>query len=206
MKPGRQWLVFDADFFDNSFARALTERFGWAGIGLFLAYLCACKTAHIPGRLSYRTESEALEKMGVIDLSLVDSEGQPFTLEAFWDFTGRYKQTSRTTRGHTFYVSATHWEQWQNDRKTLLVRERKRRSRAESGHKNVTPETDTYTDTYIRQRDTSRKGNYQPTPPRIEEWVGDEPVDEPLVDLRSAIANLPLPRQPEVDGYGTCDP
>lgn len=146
MKPGRQWIFFDADFFDNSFSQALTERFGWAGVGLFVAFLCACKRNLAQGKIRYRNEFEALDMMGVADLPLVDPQGVPFTLEEFWTFTGRYKQTSRTARGHTFYVSATGWEHWQKSLKTTQERERKRRSRAKLSHANVTPESETETE------------------------------------------------------------
>lgn len=197
MKPGRQWLVFDADFYDNSFAQALMGRFGWAGPALFVAFLCTCKRNLAQGKIRYRTEFEALEAMGVADLPLLDKDGQPFTLDQFWAFTGRYKQTSRTRQGQSIYVSATGWEQWQKSLNTGYERERKRRWRADSVRDNVPSENEIEKD--IKNRGTSPgKATPKPEPPAYPEWAGEGQPDEPLIDIKDALGALPWRKN--VDG------
>lgn len=199
MKPGRQWLVFDAEFFDNSLTKGVAERFGAAGVTLFVAFLCACKTSRIPGRFSYRTEWQALENLGVEWLQLVDAAGLPFTLDEFWTYTGRHKQTRRTARGGTIYVQATRWEEWQNDKKRLLARERQRRSRANSERDASVTERDSDSDIDNDRVTTSRKPNFKTLePPHYQPWLGDPNPKEPIVS-RDAISSL-LRRSTDVDG------
>lgn len=195
MKPGRQWLVFDADFFDNSFTAALLDRYGPTGIVVFMAFLCACKRNHIQGRISYRNEFEALEKFGLAELGLVDNRGLPFTLDEYFDFTGTYKQTRRTRQGHTWNVFATGWEEWQQSKNRLLAAERKRRSRAENSHKNMGRDSDSENDIEkdsdvrdIRQQKTQRY--VTPTAAPVPEWEDEPEPDEPLIDIKAAVGAL----------------
>lgn len=178
MKPGRQWLVFDADFFDNSFTLALLERFGPAGVTLFMAFLCGCKRNHIQGRISYRNEFEALEKLGVATMQLADKEGLPFTLDEYWEFTGAYKQTRRTRQGHTWNVFATGWEDWQQSKNRLVAAERKRRSRAEKRHNDEGRDNDSERDSETDSDGVtkSRGKPKPPEPPAYRDWVPDAAV------------------------------
>lgn len=137
MKPGRRWIVFDADFYGNDFTDRLHARFGWAGVGVFVAFLCAAKRSAIPGRISFTSDAEARDLLRINGWPLVDDHGETWTLDDFWAFTGRMKQTQKTRRGRIQNVRATRWEQWQNVQKTLIERERKRRSRANSERDNV---------------------------------------------------------------------
>lgn len=130
MKPGRQWVVWDADFFDNSFTMALIARFGLAGPAVFLAFILACKKSYIPGRINYRTDDQALEMMGIGGAALIDSQGQPWTLDEFWELCGRHKQTRRTRHGHATHIVSTRFGEWQQTLNRANAAERKRRSRA----------------------------------------------------------------------------
>lgn len=179
MKPGRQWLVFDADFFDNNFTIALLERFGPAGVALFMAFLCGCKRNHIQGRISYRNEWEALEKLGIAVVQLADNDGLPFTLDEFWEFTGKYKQTRRTRQGHTWNVFATGWEDWQQSKNRLVTAERKRRSRAEKSHASMGRDIDSDIDSENDSDGVTKSRKFKTQePPAYPEWTPDTAVDE----------------------------
>jgi hypothetical protein len=157
VRTGRQWLVFDADFFTNPFTDALLRRFGATGAVVWVAFLCACKRSFTPGEIHFASDAEALWLMRLSDVPLADHSGREWTLDEFWRFTGRMKQTRRTSRGRVTYVRSTHWERWQDDARVLMARERQRRWRATSRDADVTeprrgatlrvtPETETETE------------------------------------------------------------
>lgn len=125
-------MVWDADFYDNGFTMALMARFGLAGPAVFLAFILACKKSYIPGRISYRNEAQALEIMGIPDAVLTDSQGQPWTLDEFWELCGRHKQTRRRRQGHAIQIISTHFTEWQQTLKRANAAERTRRSRAKT--------------------------------------------------------------------------
>lgn len=130
---GRQWLAFDAYFFGKPFPIELQERFGPTGVVLFVAFLCACKRSQPQGQISYMSDTEALHQMGLDDCLLVDSHGEKWSLDEFWTFTGRMKQTKKTARGRVRNVISTHWERWQDVARRDMAAERQRRSRAKNG-------------------------------------------------------------------------
>lgn len=129
----KQWWAASVHIFDGDLGIDLRERFGPAGLCMWVGFLAACKRSINPGKITYSSEGECLSLMGLPGLELVNEDGEPFTLDDFWTFLGQRKQTSRTTRRRLVYVTATRWEQWQNDGKRESEAERKRRSRATSG-------------------------------------------------------------------------
>lgn len=133
MTNGRRWLALDADMFGKPFTLDLHHQFGWAGIGVWVAFLCACKRSRTPGRLTYFNEADAQAQLGILGWELVDNEGKAWDLADFWLFTGRKKQTRRTRRGRETNVIATHWAHWQQDAARAREAERKGTSRAGKG-------------------------------------------------------------------------
>lgn len=140
---GDQWLKLDAHFLGKPFTLKVAERFGAAGVLTWVAFLAACKQGQRQGAVTFGSE-DALYRLLFpgFDVPLTDDSGVPWTLEEFFTYTGRMKQTRKTAHGRVQNVFATHWERWQNDQKTADARERKRRSRAQNGHKNVTLENE----------------------------------------------------------------
>jgi hypothetical protein len=130
VSDGRRWLALDADLFAKPFTDQLLDRFGWAGVATWIAFLCACKRSRPPGQITVYGDDEALVQMGIFGRPLVDDHGGKWTLEDFWGFTGRMKQTRRTSRGRTLHVRATHWGRWQVDAGRAQEAERKASQRA----------------------------------------------------------------------------
>lgn len=130
MRSGRQWLALDVFFFGKPFPIKLKERFGLAGVCVYLAFLCACKRNHPQGEISFMGTAGALQEMRVDGWPLVDDQGHEWTLDEFWAFTGRMKQTRKTSRGHVTNVKSTHFERWQETVQRDQAAERQRRSRA----------------------------------------------------------------------------
>jgi hypothetical protein len=139
MRNGRRWLALDADLMFNPFTTRLDQRFGLAGIATWIAFLCACKRSPQPGVISYTTEVEGLVLLGLHHSRLVDNHGQPFTLEQFWTFTGREKQTRSTCKTSRRYVRATHWERWQKSlRREENTQRKAQKRRGHDGDTSVT--------------------------------------------------------------------
>lgn len=138
---GPRWLAIDADMFAKPFIRDLYAEFGWAGIGTWVAFLCACKRSRTPGRIRIANDIQAMSELGILDLDLVNAKGEPWTMSEFWAFTGRKKQTRRvpvgrrdaraTATGQCFDVDATHWQRWQDDARMQRKAEQMRTSRAQ---------------------------------------------------------------------------
>ena len=124
MSDGRQWLALDADMFGKRFVHDLYDQFGWAGVAVWTAFLCACKQSRRPGRVRMLNDLDGMVKLGIAEWDLVDNKGQAWSLTEFFDFTGRKKQTRRvavqrtnsrrTGDGRVRDVCATHWGHWQN--------------------------------------------------------------------------------------------
>lgn len=132
MRSGRRWIVLDADFFANHFTDRILDRFGPAGVCLFVALLCAAKRSRIQGQITYASDSEAFDILGIRNLELADAAGDKWTLDDFWKFTGTQKQTSRSTRGRVKNVKVTSWSQWQETLTREMAADRMRRLRRES--------------------------------------------------------------------------
>lgn len=143
-----QWIALDMYFFAKPFPMRLRDRFGATGQLVFIAFLCACKQEWPQGEIKFVSDYEALQKMGVEDWPLVDDQGDKWTLDEFWTFTGRFKQTKKTARGRVWNVKSTQFERWQKTIGREMAAERQRRSRAKNGR-------DTYRDTH---RDTTVTG------------------------------------------------
>lgn len=191
MQSGKQWIALDAGYFSAPFIVALKREFGWAGVGVFTAFLCAAKRAPLQGEITYASDVEALILMGVGGGPLVDDDGKPWELGDLWAFAGKMKQTRRKTRGTRTNVRATHWERWQQTVATSRERERKRRQRADS--ERDTPRTtpgrrwDSAGSDRCSERDTPLSppsGGAMATPPN------GNGQNEELKDLRSGLADL----------------
>jgi hypothetical protein len=209
MRSGRRWIVLDADFFANHFTDRILERFGPAGVCLFVALLCAAKRGRIQGQITYASDAEAVDILGLRNLPLVNSAGDKWTLDDFWKFTGTQKQTSRSTRGRVKNVKVTGWSQWQETLTREKAAERMRRLRAESmrtdseqethakgtgkGHDNdldFDPDQDTPpTPPRGSSGRFASNGKSQPTARPVPEWK-PEPQPEAIVDPANAIGAL----------------
>lgn len=139
---GPRWLALDADMFHKRFANDLLDRFGTAGIAVWIAFLCACKRHNPPGRVRMAGDLDGMIQLQLYGRDLRDAKGEPFTLTEFFDFCGRKKQTRRLAvqlsdsrriaDQRLLDVCATHWERWQDDSRIAAERERKRRWRAQN--------------------------------------------------------------------------
>lgn len=188
---GRRWLAVDADLFGKRFTDDLYRQFGWAGIVTWVAFLCACKRSRRPGRISALSEAEAAHILGIADWDLADNDGKPWTLDDFWAFTGRKKQTRRTRRGRHFDVISTHWERWQDTARTAREAERMRTSRAEkrSGASARSPNSHR---TNVRP-DSDLDLDIPPSPPRgggMTSSSNGQVNPEDLIDLGTAVGEL----------------
>lgn len=217
MTNARRWLAIDADLFSKPFTDALYARFGPAGVCTWLAFLCACKRSRIPGRITIRSEGDGLVQLGIDGWELVDNDGKTWTLDDFWTFTGRKKQTQRTHRGRQMNVVSTHWERWQDTAATEAERERKRRWWAENrGESSARPPLDlalalasdkafdldsdkkppTPNPSSQRQTPNPNTNGAPPGGRPIATWQPDPEPTEPLVGP-GATANLRRPGPPE---------
>lgn len=183
MTDGRRWLALDADMFGKRFTDDLYHKFGWAGIAIWIAFLCACKRSRVPGRMRFINEPDALAQLGVIGWELVDNQGKPWALEDFWTFTGRKKQTRRTSRGRETDVRATHWERWQETYATQRKAEQMRTSRAQK-RGSVQPQMWNGDATNV-ERDSDSDSD-TPLPPGGGSEVTSSKKDEQPKDLRVA--------------------
>lgn len=141
MTGGQRWLALDADLMGKPFTLDLYHRFGWAGIGTWVAFLCACKRSRVPGQIRFLSDADAAAQMGILGWDLVDKAGDNWSLEDFWLYTGRKKQTKRTRRGREMNVIATHWDHWQQTAGRAKEAERMRTSRAEKPRTRTAPTT-----------------------------------------------------------------
>lgn len=123
-----RWIAWDVHFLDGAVGSAVFERFGFAGVALFVGFLSACKRNSVQGQMAYGSDADALAQMGFHGAELLDAHGKPFTLNDYWTLLGRLKQTSRRRRGHLTYVFSTRWERWQNNYGTRSEPEQKPRS------------------------------------------------------------------------------
>jgi hypothetical protein len=173
------------------FTLDLYHRFGWAGIGTWIAFLCACKRSRTPGTIRFLNEADACAQLGILGWELVDNEGKEWSLNDFWLYTGRKKQTRRTSRGREMNVRATHWGHWQQDAGRAREAERRRRSRdknvrtpaghaADAPRTNVRPDSDSDSDT--------------PLPPIGGAKLTPSSNSEQPKDLREAIGALRVER------------
>lgn len=116
----------DVMFFHKRTCDRLHAEFGWEGVAVFLAFVCQVKTSPIPGTFIYESEASGWAKLGF------EGRQPSFTLAEFFRFTGRIKQTSKTSVGRLQHVKSTHYERWQKDSRRYEEAARKSRKRAET--------------------------------------------------------------------------
>jgi hypothetical protein len=200
VSDGRRWLALDADLFAKRFTHDLHDRFGFAGIVVWMAFLCACKQSRIPGRVRMANDLDGMSKLGLTGYDLADAKGEPWTLTEFFDFTGRKKQTRRVpvqrpdsqriANGRLLDVHATHWQRWQDAGTRAREAERKRTSRTQkrprvSGHGPDTLRTNV-------RLDSDLDLDIPPTPQRgqVTSSSNGQVNPEDLVDLGTAVGEL----------------
>jgi hypothetical protein len=210
MRSGRRWIVLDADFFANHFTDRILDRFGPAGVCLFIALLCAAKRSRIQGQITYASDSEAFDILGLRNLELADAHGTAWTLDDFWKFTGTQKQTSRSTRGRVKNVKVTSWSQWQETLTREMAANRMRRLRGESTR--TGSEQEPHEEGTAKAHDNDLDHDTPPTPPRgsgrrfasngksqtptarpVPEWK-PEPEPDSTIDPTAAISALRIER------------
>jgi len=138
-KPGRQWIHADAGYYHDPLTLKIKERFGWAGVIFFDAYLRACKRSVPQGQLTYSSEDELIHFLGVADLSRVSCAGDAWTVSDLWRFLGRQRPpmvTSRRVHGRVM-TSACAWDAWEMSALSASHAERMRRSREQKRGTNV---------------------------------------------------------------------
>jgi hypothetical protein len=72
---------------------ALHKRWGWAGIGVWTAFVLACEKHR--GSVPFDSEVQLASDLRIGGLPLVDADGQPFTVAEFFRWTGERKWTRR---------------------------------------------------------------------------------------------------------------
>lgn len=121
----RPWIAVSVNVAHSTTGTRLQEELGPAALAAWIGLLAACKRSPIEGRISFTSESEAWQIIGILEPKRLG-----FTLEEFLDVLGRLKQTrrtgnntprtrnktERTPRGRVTNVQVTHWEQWQRPR------------------------------------------------------------------------------------------
>lgn len=128
----RQYVPMSVYLASSNTGQRIMERFGIEGLGVWAAYLCACKTNWIQGQVTYAGEADGLTKLGLYP------HKPAFTLDEFFDFTGRLKLTKRMqdTRkrgaGQVQDVRCTKWDDWNKDVDMEVRAERKARKRAQN--------------------------------------------------------------------------
>jgi hypothetical protein len=124
-----QFVPLSVRFATGNTGTRLQERFGLEGLGVWAAFLAACKRNRPEGEIEYASEAELANVLGLV---------QPptgFTLEEFFAYTGQLKRTRKTRKtraGRVQNVRATAWERWHDVRERDAARVRKSRSRAQN--------------------------------------------------------------------------
>ena len=110
MTDGRraQWFAMDIQFLHGKFGADMLDKFGPTGTTLFVGFLGKCKQGNPEGQITYTSEGDALVQMGVATLDLVNSQGEPWTLDEFWTWCGQRKQTRRTYYGRLTTVQSAY--------------------------------------------------------------------------------------------------
>lgn len=120
----RQYVPISSRIAFTRTGTALLDRWDMEGLCAWMLFLAACKRELVQGELVYTSDEEAWTKIG--------AEPKAFTLDEFFSFTGRLKQTRRTRHGRITYAICTRWKEWNNTVTTELKREQKSRSRGEN--------------------------------------------------------------------------
>lgn len=131
----RRWIAFDAMFFDNNVAVMILDRFGPAGITIFVAFLCAAKRSIVEGQIEYGSEADLLAQLGLPGLAQVNQEGVAWTFPVFWRSLASHKQVATKRRGRLTQVRVTKWAAWQQS----LGKHPPGEGKPRSGAKNAPP-------------------------------------------------------------------
>jgi hypothetical protein len=107
----RPWIAVSVNVAHSTTGTRLQKELGPAALGAWVGLLAACKRSPIEGRISFTSEAEAWQIIGILE-----PERLGFTLEDLLKTLGTQKQTKRTRRGRVTNVEVTHWEQWQRPR------------------------------------------------------------------------------------------
>lgn len=95
-----------ADFPFDRAGTAIHEQLGLEGLAVWVCFLAACKRNGVQGQIQYTTDPEGWSVLGC--------DPATFTLDEFFDLTGRLKVTRRRSRARVKQVIATGWADWQH--------------------------------------------------------------------------------------------
>lgn len=125
-KRRRQYIPLAVTFAFSPTGKRLLNKFGRDGLLAWVCFLAACKTNWIQGQLSYTSEPDGWSKLGLYGWE------PEFTLDAFFTFTGRLKQTSRRRSGDITDVFCTRWDEWNKEVRRQIDAEQKSSKRGEN--------------------------------------------------------------------------
>ena len=125
-----QWIAWDAHFLNDALGMELYDRFGSAGVALFVAFLSACKRNHVQGQITFASDPDLLAALGLPGMVLVNEAGDGWDADSFWRWLGERHVTRRSKRGRLHLVQSTQWDKWQEDFGRQRDADRKRRERA----------------------------------------------------------------------------
>lgn len=121
------YVPLSVRFATGGTGQAIIKRFGAEGLGVWAAYLAACKRERPEGQITYASELEALNKLGL------DIHRPSFTLHDFFVYTGRLKKTrTRRVSGQVMETTCTAWRRWTDTDRRERDKLRKSRKRAET--------------------------------------------------------------------------
>lgn len=138
MARRRAWFALDVEFMHSNLAKRLLEQFDFAGPVVWVAFLGACSTSRDRGTFAFHNESHGWVHLG-LDYPITPR----FTLDEFFAFTGKLKQTRCERRGTSRSVRCNNWEHWQEDHRRQKESER---SAWKRGTNSATDEPDSSTE------------------------------------------------------------
>jgi hypothetical protein len=162
----RRWFAVDVLVAHSNTGTRIQEEFGPAGLAVWVCLLAAGKRSPVEGRVSFTSESEAWQILGILE---PDRLG--FTLEEFLDTLGRLKQTRRTPkktdgtrRGRVTNVEITRWGRWQKRRSDHTNASQKPSGNEADADPDSDSDTHSDNDTHTRLlREWARITNTEPT-------------------------------------------
>jgi hypothetical protein len=107
----RSWFACSVDILHSATGTKLQDELGPAAVACWIGLLAAAKRSPNEGRLSFSSEAEAWQLIGI-----TRPEDLGFTFEDLLKTLGTQKQTRKTRRGRVTNVVVTHWEDWQTSR------------------------------------------------------------------------------------------
>lgn len=125
----RQYVPISVHIAKSRTGKHLLERFGPDGLLVWILVLCAAKKGFTQGEFEYDTEFDGWRKLGIEDYP------PSFTLDEFFEYTGRIKATRRDrNRAKTGrqVTEITAWKEWNLSVKREHDAEKKRWKRAQT--------------------------------------------------------------------------